>query len=302
MAYKCDHCNLDFYDFEHYLHHDCKFKDEQVLSQVFNDNLLCTNAFISFKTSRETHKSNVVANEGNQCMLTGNSVEDRRLVLDFLKCSENQPRKEKPNEKALLLDFNNLGYCSEVQSSANQKNQKTNLNQPSTSFALRQISENYAQTSSIPPLLSPELSPFPLSVRLLDPHCNTNQDHLSVECSQRKYYYSEMNPQVKPMMYKISSPSHELYENDLILEACSKRNRSTLNSVDQSKTVWDEPKYRNNECYFQRDMNITLKTQMERGTQNKMLKSVPLPMKCSNVYLKKTPTEQYLSGLSLSSK
>ncbi|GFY46418.1 uncharacterized protein TNIN_380411 [Trichonephila inaurata madagascariensis] len=303
MAYRCNPCNLDFPDFEHYLHHECKFPDEQLLMQVCGDNSNCLNAFISFKTSKERHGSNVLVNEGNKCMLTGNSVKDKSTILDFLKCDKNQPSKEPQNEKAVLLpDFNDFGYCSEVQSSiyTNQKNQKSNLNQPSTSFSVRQIRENYAQSSSNAPSLFPELSPFPSCVRVLNPHCNTNQES---ECSQMKYCYNEMIPQVKPTMYRISSPSHKiLYEMDLNIGEYSKRNQRTLDSVDRSKRVCEDPKYRNNERFFQRDVNVTLKTQIERGTQNKMVKSNPFPMKSSNVYSKKTPAEQNLPVLSLNSK
>ncbi|GFY46412.1 uncharacterized protein TNIN_380351 [Trichonephila inaurata madagascariensis] len=303
MAYRCDPCNLDFSDFEQYLHHDCKFQDEQILSQYSNNISMYTNAFISFKTSRERHRSNVLVNEGNQCMLTGNSVEDISLIFDFLKCSENSARKETPNEKAALLPagFNIFGYSSGIQSSTNQKNQKPNLNQLSTSLTVRQVSENYAQNRSNPP--SPELSPFPLNVRVLNPYCNTNQEPVSAECSRIKHCYNEMNPQVKPMMYRISSPSQRiLYKIPLNRRECTNRNRRTLDFLDRSKIVCEDMKNRNNNRSFQRDVNIALKTQIERDTQNKITEYNPFPMKCSNVYSKKTPTEPNLPGLSLSSK
>ncbi|GFW26873.1 hypothetical protein TNCV_1377161 [Trichonephila clavipes] len=60
MAYRCDPCNLDFPDFEHYFRHDCKFNDEQLLSQESNDNSMCRNTFLKLKTSKESHKSNVL--------------------------------------------------------------------------------------------------------------------------------------------------------------------------------------------------------------------------------------------------
>ncbi|GFW26890.1 uncharacterized protein TNCV_1377331 [Trichonephila clavipes] len=110
--------------------------------------------------------------------------------------------------------------CSQVQHSTQQNNLEFNLNHFSMSFAARQISQNYAQKSSDPPSLSPELSSFPFSIGVLDPYFNTNQKSVPVECSQMEYCYNEMKPQVKakeetvklshelkPTMYRISSPS-----------------------------------------------------------------------------------------------
>ncbi|GFW26876.1 uncharacterized protein TNCV_1377191 [Trichonephila clavipes] len=183
-----------------------------------------------------------------------------------------------------------------------KKNQKHYLNHPSTSFAVRQISENYAQNSSNPPLLSPELSPFPLSVRVLYPHCNNYQEPVPVECNQMKCSYNEMNPQCKPLTYRISPVHKILCEMDLNLGKYSIRNQTNLYSVDRSKTVCEEPKHGHNGCSFQKYVNIALKTQIERVNENKMAASNLSLLQFSNVYSNETTTEQNIFGGSLNNK
>ncbi|GFY46413.1 uncharacterized protein TNIN_380361 [Trichonephila inaurata madagascariensis] len=131
-----------------------------------------------------------------------------------------------------------------------------------------------------------------------------------------EFYYNEMNPLVKenepvvniaheskPTMYKISSSSHKiLNEMDLNIEKYSRRSLTKLDSIDRSKRVCEEPKHRHNECSFQRYVNIALKTQIERGNQNKMAASNLSLMQFSNAYSNETPTEQNILGRSLNNE
>ncbi|GFR04043.1 uncharacterized protein TNCT_330371 [Trichonephila clavata] len=279
MDYRCDPCNLDFTDIQQYLDHDCKFYVDQSVTQVYKDISMCINAFNLFKSTREGHAGNTPANEEqNKGISNDASVKEKRLILDFLKCNEN-------------------------------KNQESNLNQPSTAFGVVQISEKNAQNRSKPPGISPELSPIPLCISERKPYFNPNQQSVAAKGYQ-------MNPQIKAneqaieivhesksTMYRIPHPSHRiLSEMDLNLGKYSKRNRRTVDFVNRSKGVCEEPKYRHNVCSFQRNVNITLKTQNEIDTQSKIAASNSSLMKCSSVYSKETPIEQNIPGRSLNKK
>ncbi|GFY41300.1 zinc finger protein [Trichonephila inaurata madagascariensis] len=312
MAYRCDPCNLDFTDFQHYLDHERKFHDEQLLTQVYNDVWMCTNAFNSFKTSNEGNNGNIHLNEEeNKCMLTDNSEEERSLVVDFLKNYEIQLCKETPNESdALGQRLNNLEYCSQVQHSTHPKNLEPNLNHPSTSFGVGQISENNAENSSNLSSVSTELSSFPLSICGVNPIFSTNQQSVSATINRKEYCNNEMNRQVKANELavknenepksRISPPSHRRPNIiHLNLEKYSKKNQKSLDFVGRSNIDCEKPKQGHNKRPWQRNMNTTLKTQIER-TQDKMFASYSSLIKYSNVHSKETPSEQNIPGQSLS--
>ncbi|GFV05805.1 zinc finger protein 235 [Trichonephila clavipes] len=152
MECRCDSCNLDFTDFQHYLDHECTFYDEKLLAEVYNDTWMCANAFNSFKSLNEGRTEDILVNEEqNTCTLTDTPERAIREILNFLKHSENQSCKETPNEKPALLQVsNNAEYFRQVQRSTLERTPHFNLNQPSSSVA-RKIRKNNAQSSSNPP-------------------------------------------------------------------------------------------------------------------------------------------------------
>ncbi|GFS61562.1 hypothetical protein TNIN_113311 [Trichonephila inaurata madagascariensis] len=152
MEYRCGYCNLDFPDIYDYLHHECKFYSGQYVMQVCNGFSMFSKAFNLFKSSNEGHTGSIYQNEKDRSMLTDISLKAVSQIRDFLKHNENQSFKETLNENpALEQSLNNIEHCNQVQIFTHEKVPDFNLSQPSTSYGARQISENFAQRSSIPP-------------------------------------------------------------------------------------------------------------------------------------------------------
>ncbi|GFR24481.1 zinc finger protein [Trichonephila clavata] len=252
MAYRCDSCNLDFSDFLQYLNHECSFYDQQLVMQVCNDIWMCSDAFNSLKTLKERHVS--LVNGEYQCISTGSPLEDISLFLDFLQCNENQSCKETPT---LLQSFNTTEYCSKVQRSTRERIPDLNLNQPSTLFLARKISENNAQSSSNPLSVLRGVSSFQSSIWEMNSYHDKNELFVSDEYNQIEYSSIKTNPKGEandPVVkiahedkqkYMISSASSIKINNmDLKLEKYSKKYPRNFNQFSElSIVVYAEQKH-----------------------------------------------------------
>ncbi|GFY37100.1 zinc finger protein [Trichonephila inaurata madagascariensis] len=279
MEYRCNFCNQDFPDLVDYFHHECKFYDEQYLMQVRNDFSMCPNAFNAFKSSNEEHAGNIhLDEEENKCMLTDISVKAVSQILDFLKYNENQSCKETTNEKYVPEQvFNKTEYCSQVQRFAHEKNLDFNLNQPSTSHWARQISENIAHSSSIPPSVSRGLSSFQSINSESNPCHDKNQQILSAEYNPLDYCDIGANQKCEAsdavvkhahenkQEFKSSSPLRMSFQNiNLNLEKYSKMHPRNSASFVRSNVVYEEPKHEGNEYFLQKNTIDTLEKECRR--------------------------------------
>ncbi|GFY37099.1 uncharacterized protein TNIN_206811 [Trichonephila inaurata madagascariensis] len=279
MEYRCNSCNQDFPDLVDYFQHECKFYDEQYLMQVRNDFSMCPDAFNAFKSSNEEHAGNIhLDEEENNCMLTDTSVKAVSQIIDFLKYNEYQSSKETTNEKSAPVQvFNKIEYCSQVQRFTHEKNPDFNLYQPSISHGARQISDNIAQSISIPPSVLRGLSSFQSINSESNPCHDKNQLTVSAEYNSRNYCDIGANqkceasdPVVKNandcrQEYKSSSPLLMSFQNiNLNLEKYSKMHPRNLDSFARSNVVYEEPDYEGNECFLQKNTIDTLEKECGR--------------------------------------
>ncbi|GFU97846.1 zinc finger protein 316 [Trichonephila clavipes] len=268
MENRCDTCNLEFPDFFHLLHHECKLIDPNYVKQVCNDLSECSHAFNLFKSSNEGDAGNIPQNEeDNQCMLTETSAKAVSQIKDFLKYNENQSCKETPNGKSVTKPIlNESEYCSQVQTFTDEKNPDFNLNQLSTSQRARQISENIVQISSIPPSVSCRRSSFQSINSGSNPYRDKNQQSVSAEYNPMGYCDIGTNHKCEasdPVLknaneckqeYNSSSPLSMSHKHiNLNLEKYSTMHSGNFNSFAGSNVMYKESEPEGNECFLQKN-------------------------------------------------
>ncbi|GFY65696.1 zinc finger protein [Trichonephila inaurata madagascariensis] len=281
--------------------------------QVRNDFSMCPNAFNAFKSSNEEHAGNIhLGEKENNCMLTDTSVKAVSQIKDFLKHNENQSCKETSNEKSAPKQvFNKIEYRSQVQRKnfrerTHEKNLDLNLNQPSTSHGEREISENIAHSSSIPPSVSRGLSSFQFINSELNPCHDKNQQILSAEYNPLDYCDIGANQKCEasdPVVnnahevkqeYMSSSPLRMNLKNiNLNLEKYSKMYPRNLDSFARSNIVYEEPEQEGNECFLQKNAIDTLEKECGRDAGNKTSTSYSSLTNLSNFNSDENSFNQY---------
>ncbi|GFQ85809.1 hypothetical protein TNCT_441561 [Trichonephila clavata] len=214
MGYRCDHCNLEFIDFEQYIDHESKAYNELLLKQMTcNKAWTLEKLFHMCKTASESHMGNISLNEENNTyMRTDTPLEVGSLHCDSDEYNANQLRHETLNEKVTsLTGFDDFDPYVQTQFAAQERNPEVNFNQPSTSSAQRQMSGMNAKINTNSLLVSAELSQEQLFNCEIKQFHNTNQDSLPADYNPMEHQMQEMNPEFNRYQPFVSS-DHSLSE------------------------------------------------------------------------------------------